>query len=137
MEHLVVHFKLLFNLKIKRSDDLITIPVLKICECYHRTKLLGVLYGYKDILLLFGVFLAWETRNATIPALNDSKYIGMSIYNVVILSAYGLTVPMVFSKTHYYHNLLHVLVSVAVVLSTTTTVTLVFMPKVKNMMVIF
>ncbi|CAB4027904.1 gamma-aminobutyric acid type B receptor subunit 2-like isoform X1, partial [Paramuricea clavata] len=111
------------------SRDLITIPVLKICECTYRTKLLGVLYGYKGILLLFGVFLAWETRNVTIPALNDSKYIGMSVYNVVILSAIGATVSMVL-KTTVYYELLHVMVSAIVVLSTTVTLTMVFAPKV-------
>ena len=93
------------------------------------SKLLGALYGYKGILLLFGVFLAWETRNVTIPALNDSKYIGMSVYNVVILSAIGATVSMVLSDTTYY-ELLHVLVSVVVLLSTTVTLTMVFLPKV-------
>ncbi|CAB4023916.1 gamma-aminobutyric acid type B receptor subunit 2-like isoform X1, partial [Paramuricea clavata] len=111
------------------SRDLITIPVLKICECTHRTKLLGALYGYKGILVLFGVFLAWETRNVTIPALNDSKYIGMSVYNVVILSAIGATVSMVLKRTVYY-ELLHVLVSAVVVFSTTVTLTMVFAPKV-------
>ena len=66
----------------------------------------------------------------TIPALNDSKYIGMSVYNVVILSAIGATVSMVLKKTAYY-ELLHVLVSVVVLLSTTVTLTMVFLPKVK------
>ena len=117
--------------EIEQSNDLITIPVLKICECSHRTKLLGALYGYKGILLLFGVFLAWETRNVTIPALNDSKYIGMSVYNVVILSSIGATVSMVLKKTQYY-ELLHVLVSVVVLLSTTVTLTMVFLPKVNT-----
>ena len=93
------------------------------------SKLLGALYGYKGILLLFGVFLAWETRNVTIPALNDSKYIGMSVYNVVILSAIGATVSMVLSDTTYY-ELLHALVSAVVLLSTTVTLTMVFLPKV-------
>jgi gamma-aminobutyric acid type B receptor len=105
--------------------------VLKICECTHRTKLLGALYGYKGILVLFGVFLAWETRNVTIPALNDSKYIGMSVYNVVILSAIGATVSMVLKRTIYY-ELLHVLVSAVVVFSTTVTLTMVFAPKVNS-----
>ncbi|XP_028407401.1 gamma-aminobutyric acid type B receptor subunit 2-like isoform X2 [Dendronephthya gigantea] len=115
----------------EQSNDLITIPVLKICDCTHKTKLLGALYGYKGILLLFGVFLAWETRNVTIPALNDSKYIGMSVYNVVILSAIGATVSMVLKRTAYY-ELLHVLVSVVVLLSTTVTLTMVFLPKVQE-----
>ena len=124
-------FSTSFVFQIEQSSDLITVPVLKICECTHRTKLLGALYGYKGILLLFGVFLAWETRNVTIPALNDSKYIGMSVYNVVILSAIGATVSMVLKKTEYY-ELLHVLVSVVVLLSTTVTLTMVFLPKVQR-----
>ena len=117
----------LFVPKIEQSGDSIIIPVLKICECTQRTKLLGVLYGYKGILLLFGVFLVWETRNVTIPALNDSKYIGISVYNVVILSAIGVTVSVVLKKTIYY-ELLHALVSVVVLLSTTVTLTTVFLP---------
>ena len=67
----------------------------------------------------------------TIPALNDSKYIGMSVYNVVILSAIGATVAMVLKRTTYY-ELLHVLVSAVVVLSTTVTLTMVFAPKVSS-----
>ena len=127
--HIII-FTLFFP-KVEQSSDSIIIPVLKICECTHRTKLLGALYGYKGILLLFGVFLAWETRNVTIPALNDSKYIGMSVYNVVILSAIGVTVSMVLKRTVYY-ELLHVLVSVVVLLSTTVTLTMVFLPKVRK-----
>ena len=65
----------------------------------------------------------------TIPALNDSKYIGMSVYNVVILSAIGATVSMVLKRTVYY-ELLHILVSTIVVLCTTVTLTMVFAPKV-------
>ena len=67
----------------------------------------------------------------TIPALNDSKYIGMSVYNVVILSAIGATVSMVL-KTTVYYELLHVMVSAIVVLSTTVTLTMVFAPKVNS-----
>ena len=105
---------------------------MKICESSHRTKLLGVLYGYKGILLLFGVFLAWETRNVTIPALNDSKYIGMSVYNVVILSSIGATVSMVLKNSTQYYELLYLVVSVVVLLSTTVTLTIVFLPKVNT-----
>ena len=44
------------------------------------------------LLLLFGSFFAWETRKVQIEALNDSKHIGLCVYNVVIMSA--LTVPL-------------------------------------------
>ncbi len=36
----------------------------------------GTLFAIKGLLLLFGAFLAYETRKVTVPALNDSKYIG-------------------------------------------------------------
>ena len=48
------------------------------CEVNNIAVWLGLLYSYKGILLLFGLFLAWETRNINIPALNDSQHIGKS-----------------------------------------------------------
>ena len=35
-----------------------------------------VVYLIAGLLLLFGAFLAFETRKVTVPALNDSKFIG-------------------------------------------------------------
>ncbi|KAH7935137.1 hypothetical protein HPB52_004486 [Rhipicephalus sanguineus] len=43
----------------------------------------------------FGCFLAWETRHVSIPALNDSKYVGMSVYNVVIMCTIGAAISFV------------------------------------------
>lgn len=40
--------------------------------------LITAAFAYKGILLLFGAFIAFQTRNISIPALNDSKYIGQS-----------------------------------------------------------
>lgn len=48
------------------------------CEVNNIAIWLGLLYSYKGILLLFGLFLAWETRTVNIPALNDSQHIGKS-----------------------------------------------------------
>ena len=47
------------------------------------------------LLQLFGAFLAWETRSVQIPALNDSKYVGMSVYNVAIMCILGVAVSFV------------------------------------------
>ena len=44
----------------------------------------GVVFGYKGILLLFGLFLAYETRSVKLKLVNDSRFVGMSIYNVVV-----------------------------------------------------
>lgn len=46
-------------------------------------------------LQIFGAFLAWETRNVSIPALNDSKHVGLSVYNVVIMCVMGAPIALV------------------------------------------
>ena len=35
---------------------------------------------------MFGVFLAFETRKVKISSLNESRFIGMSVYGAVIVS---------------------------------------------------
>ena len=37
-------------------------------------------------MLTLGVYMAYETRLVKIPALNDSQYIGFSVYSAVITS---------------------------------------------------
>lgn len=87
------------------------------------------MYAYKGILLLFGLFLAWETRNVTIPALNDSKYIGMSVYNVVTLSLIGAIVTTALDNTIHYEAP-YAISSLCLIICTTATLLLVFVPKV-------
>ncbi|KAK3782390.1 hypothetical protein RRG08_033032 [Elysia crispata] len=40
-------------------------------------------FGYKGIPLIFGIFLAYETQNVRLKQVNDFRFVGMSIYNVV------------------------------------------------------
>lgn len=42
------------------------------------------MFAYKGLLLFFGLFLAYETRSVKLKRLNDSRLVGMSIYNVVV-----------------------------------------------------
>lgn len=42
----------------------------------------GVIYGFKGLILVFGLFLAYETRSIKVKQINDSRYVGMSIYNM-------------------------------------------------------
>lgn len=46
------------------------------CEVNCIEIWLGLLYFYKGILFLFGLFLVWEIRNVKIFVLNDFYYIG-------------------------------------------------------------
>ncbi|KAK3699657.1 hypothetical protein RRG08_062448 [Elysia crispata] len=45
-----------------------------------------VVFGYKGILLIFGIFLAYETRSVRLKVerVDDFRFVGMSIYNIVM-----------------------------------------------------
>jgi hypothetical protein len=58
----------------------------------------GLLYGFKGLLLIFGLFLAYETRSVKLKQINDSRLIGMSIYNVVVCDTSTFDCPVNPSK---------------------------------------
>lgn len=66
-----------------------------------------------------------------IPALNDSRYVGMSVYNVVILSVVGVPAALQLMIEHG-QNATFGLTAGFVLFCTTVTLCLVFVPKVKN-----
>jgi len=72
--------------------------------------------------------LAWETRHVSIPALNDSKHIGFSVYNVFITCLAGAAISLVLSDRK---DLVFVLLSFFIIFCTTATLCLVFVPKVR------
>lgn len=76
----------------------------------------------------FGCFLAWETRHVSIPALNDSKYVGMSVYNVVIMCSIGAAISFVLRDQQ---DAAFIIISVFIIFCSTTTLCLVFVPKVR------
>ena len=78
---------------------------------------------------VFGAFLAWETRNVQIPALNDSKYVGMSVYNVFIMCVLGVAISFVLNEDQ---NASFIIISVFIIFCTTGTLCLVFVPKVAD-----
>ncbi|KAK3760233.1 hypothetical protein RRG08_052182 [Elysia crispata] len=55
----------------------------------------SVVFGYKGIPLIFGIFLAYETQNMRLKQVNDSRFVGMSIYNIVARNQKGV----LFSET--------------------------------------
>lgn len=61
------------------KEDIIIVPEMEHCQSHRMSIFLSIIYVYKGLLMAFGCFLAWETRHVSIPALNDSKYIGLSV----------------------------------------------------------
>ena len=114
---------------LQHGDDFDTLSQWEYCDCQHKTIWFGVLFATKGLLLLFGVFLAWETRNVNIPALNDSRYVGMSVYNVVILSVVGVPAALMIERAQ---NATFALTAFFIIFCTTVTLCLVFVPKVRK-----
>ena len=56
--------------------EIIYRPMIYHCTTNKPFVWLLLVYGFKGILLIFGLFLAWETRKVKIATLNDSRYIG-------------------------------------------------------------
>ncbi|KAL8614388.1 hypothetical protein ACOMHN_007726 [Nucella lapillus] len=108
-------------------EDYEVIPKLEFCSSRHMEIWMGSIYAYKGLLLAFGCFLAWETRQVSIPALNDSKYIGLSVYNVVIMCTCGAAVTFLIQDqpTHSF-----LILAVFILFATTATLCLVFVPKI-------
>jgi gamma-aminobutyric acid type B receptor len=80
-----------------------------------------------SLFQFYGLFLSWKTRHVSIPALNDSRYIGLSVYVVFIFSTLGSLVIFIPSEQI---QLSYFLTSFFIVICTTATVCLVFVPKV-------
>lgn len=89
--------------------------------------LAGLVYGYKGLILVFGLFLAYETRSIKVKQINDSRYVGMSIYNVVVLCLITAPVGMVIASQQ---DASFVFVALAVIFCCFLSMLLIFVPKV-------
>ncbi|XP_032222381.2 gamma-aminobutyric acid type B receptor subunit 2 isoform X2 [Nematostella vectensis] len=102
-------------------------PYIEYCSCDHVMEWKGVILAYKGLLLILGAFLAWETRNVTIPALNDSRNIGVSVYTVVLSCVVGLPVVLVVKDMP---DFTYGLGACVCIICTTITLCLMFIPKI-------
>ena len=90
---------------------------------------LALIYVSKGILLLYGLFLAYETRNVVYAHLNDSRIIGICVYNVVVLSTVGAFLALILKNEQYVE--LYSALSVCISFPAAATISLIFIPKVK------
>ncbi|XP_063357880.1 gamma-aminobutyric acid type B receptor subunit 2 [Cydia amplana] len=102
-------------------------PQIEVCKSQNTTGWLCALYAYKGLLLLVGVYMAWETRNVKISALNDSKYIGISVYSVVITSTSVVVIGTIISERA---TLAYITITSLILITTTSTLCLLFLPKI-------
>ncbi|VDL67085.1 unnamed protein product [Nippostrongylus brasiliensis] len=105
------------------------LPILELCQSSHQEVWIGLVLGYKCLLLVFGLFLAYESRNLKLRYVNDSRLVGLAIYNVAILSL--VTGPVTTLLIRSQANSNFAFVAATVLLCTYISLGLVFVPKLR------
>uniref|UniRef100_A0A1I8G874 G_PROTEIN_RECEP_F3_4 domain-containing protein n=1 Tax=Macrostomum lignano TaxID=282301 RepID=A0A1I8G874_9PLAT len=80
------------------------------------------------LMLVVALIFAWETRGVQLEALNDSKTIGVCVYNTTVMGLIG--VALLFVLPDSGQNLRVILLAACIILCATTTLLLVFGSKV-------
>nr|AKM17043.1 neurotransmitter gamma-aminobutyric acid [Anisakis simplex] len=110
------------------NEDVMLLPILELCQSNHQEIWIGIIMGYKCLLLIFGLLLAYESRNLKLRFVNDSRFVSLAIYNVAILSL--LTGPVVTLLIRSQADANFAFVSFTVLLCTYISIALVFLPKI-------
>ena len=89
----------------------------------------GVLFGYKGLIQVVAILLAFGTRNVKVKGLNDSKYIAAIIY---VTSICLVVVIISFATLRDKVNTLVAIYSLGFWCAATNILLLVFIPKVHD-----
>uniref|UniRef100_A0A8C5AN62 Gamma-aminobutyric acid (GABA) B receptor, 1a n=1 Tax=Gadus morhua TaxID=8049 RepID=A0A8C5AN62_GADMO len=111
----------------KGDLDVLIQPLLEHCSSEKMNTWLGVVYGYKGLLLLLGIFLAYETKSVSTEKINDHRAVGMAIYNVAVLCMITAPITMILSSQQ---DASFAFASMATVFSSYITLVVLFVPKV-------
>ena len=103
------------------------VPTLEFCRSPNFTMYVGVFLAYKALVLLAGLFLALRVRKINIPNLNDSKFIVLSIYQVVVISSMLIAVSIVISSSP---QAFYLIVSIGLLFLVTAVLSLLYLPRV-------
>ncbi|VDM43121.1 unnamed protein product [Toxocara canis] len=107
-------------------ENKVIAPEIERCYSDESVVFEAIIFGTKGLLMILGCFLAWETRHVNVAALNDSKYIGMSVYNVVVMCTLGLSLAFILQDRV---DEAYALTTFFIIFCTTLTLCLVFVPK--------
>ncbi|RDD36470.1 Gamma-aminobutyric acid type B receptor subunit 2 [Trichoplax sp. H2] len=99
---------------------------IQVCTSNYSIVWLIIILVFKSVMLMYGVSLAWRTRKVLIQTFNDSRSLAVTIYNILVLSSTGVIVGML---SNNIYNVGFALKSTFIILCTTSSVCLVFIPK--------
>ncbi|CAJ0585402.1 unnamed protein product, partial [Mesorhabditis spiculigera] len=112
------------------QEDTMIEPILELCQSSNQELWIGVVLGYKCILLVFGLFLSYESRKLKLRYINDSRLVGLAIYNVAILALVTGPVVTLLIRTQADANF--AFISVTVLLCAYISMGLIFVPKIRH-----
>ena len=106
---------------------IITHYFMYICSSTARDIFLGILYGYKMVMQVIALVLAFITRKVKVKGLDDAKYIAAAIYVTSIVLA--VVIVATYSLKDFV-NAFPTLFCTGFIIGTTSILGLVFVPKV-------
>lgn len=98
------------------------------CECDNFGYLIGALYVYKGLLVVFGLFLAYESRNVKYLYINDSRFVSIAMYIVVIMVGIGAPLSLVLA-VHFFINPAYGLAVFMIIISCMSCLLILHIPK--------
>ncbi|XP_064408032.1 gamma-aminobutyric acid type B receptor subunit 1 [Latimeria chalumnae] len=110
--------------------DVLILPQLEHCSSNKMNTWLGIVYGYKGLMLLLGIFLAYETKSVSTEKINDHRAVGMAIYNVAVLCMITAPVTMILGSQQ---DAAFAFASLAIVFSVYITLVVLFVPKMRRL----
>jgi len=131
MDRTTVKIKEQSGPELNMGDDVIV--ELKIEYCQANLFWYYLIFCYKGLLLVFGLFLAYETRSVKLRHLNDSKLVGMCIYNVAVLCFITGPISLV-NLMRQQANYHYLFVSITIIFCCSLSMILIFSPKVVEYM---
>ena len=108
----------------------ITNNCVNICDSKGRDIFLGILYGYKMLLQVVALVLAFSTRKVKVKGLDDAKYIGAGVYVTSIVLA--VVIVATYSLNHVI-SAFAALFCTGFLVGTTAILALVFVPLVRSL----
>ena len=101
--------------------------IISVCSSKGSSIWLPAFFASKGVVLLAGLYLAFETRKVRIKSLNESRFIAMSVYGVVIVSIALTPIGFVLES---FPNLQYGIIGIMILLSTSLILGLIFVAKV-------
>lgn len=111
-------------------DDIIIYQKIVGCACEKEIEFQVAMYVSKGILVIIGVFLAWQMRKTSDSMQPDCKDIQMAIYNSVICCIIGILSTAILRANSTSHDAVYAILAICILVAVTTTLILVFTRKV-------